>query len=89
MTTSLNPQEALNRPRWYIQNGEPGGDLLLEEGIPVKTMAALASMGHRIRPVSGMDRGIFGRGQIIRYDSSARVMRGGSEPRADGQIAAF
>ena len=86
---NLNPQEALNRPRWYIQNGEPGGDLLLEEGIPVKTMAALADRGHRIRPVSGLNRGLFGRGQIIRYDSSARAMHGGSEPRADGQIAAF
>ena len=85
----LNPQEALNRPRWHIQNGEPGGDLLLEEDIPVKTMAELASRGHRIRPVSGMGRGIFGRGQIIRYESSAGLMHGGSEPRSDGQIAAF
>ena len=30
----LNPQEALNRPRWYIQNGDPGGELLVEEGVP-------------------------------------------------------
>ena len=28
----LNPQEALNRPRWQIQNGDPGGALLIEEG---------------------------------------------------------
>ncbi len=85
----LNPQEALNRPRWYIQNGEPGGELFVEEGISVKTMAALADLGHRLRPVSGMGRGVFGRGQIIRYDAFADVMHGGSEPRSDGQIAAF
>ena len=84
---ALNPQEALNRPRWYIQDGAPGGALLLEEGLPVKTMAALAARGHRVRPISGMRRGIFGRGQVIRRVDG--VLHGGSEPRADGQIAAF
>ena len=85
----LNPQEALNRPRWYLADGQPGGDLWMEEGNPLKTMAALADRGHRIRPVSGRSRRIFGRGQIIRYDADAGVMHGGSEPRSDGQIAAF
>ena len=86
---NLNPQEALNRPRWQIQNGEPGGNLLIEEGTPFKTMAALAERGHRIQPEAGLGRGNFGRGQIIRYDAYAGVMHGGSEPRSDGQIAAF
>jgi gamma-glutamyltranspeptidase/glutathione hydrolase len=85
----LNPQEALNRPRWNIDSGDPGGEVLVEEGIPVKTMAKLASMGHKIRPVSGIERGVFGRGQIIRYDSYSEVIHGGSEPRSDGLIAAF
>ena len=85
----LNPQEALNRPRWMIQNGDPGGNLLIEEGTPFKTMADLAARGHRIQPESGLGRGNFGRGQIIRWDAEAGVMHGGSEPRADGQIAAF
>lgn len=83
----LNPQEALNRPRWYIKDGSPGGDLLIEEGLPYATLAALASMGHRLVPVSGLRRGIFGRGQVIRAVDG--VLHGGSEPRADGQIAAF
>ena len=86
---SLNPQEALNRPRWYLQDGCPDGDLWVEEGTPLKTMAALANLGHRIRPVAGRGRSIFGRGQIIRYDADAQVMHGGSEPRSDGQMAAF
>ncbi len=86
---NLNPQEALNRPRWQIQNGEPGGNLLIEEGTPFKTMAALAERGQRIQPEAGLGRGNFGRGQIIRYDAYAGVMHGGSEPRSDGQIAAF
>ncbi|MCY4073349.1 MAG: gamma-glutamyltransferase [Chloroflexi bacterium] len=85
----LNPQEALNRPRWYVDRGDPGGNLLIEEGTPFKTMADLAERGHRIQPESGLGRGNFGRGQVIRYDAETGVMHGGSEPRADGQIAAF
>ena len=85
----LNPQEALNRPRWYVDRGDPGGALLIEEGTPFKTLADLAERGHRIRPEAGLGRGNFGRGQIIRYDAETGVMHGGSEPRADGQIAAF
>ena len=85
----LNPQEALNRPRWMIENGDPAGELLIEEGTPFKTMGDLAERGHRIQPKAGLGRGTFGRGQIIRYDAFSGVMHGGSEPRADGQIAAF
>ena len=85
----LNPQEALNRPRWMIENGDPAGELLIEEGTPFKTMGDLAERGHRIQPKAGLGRGTFGRGQIIRYDALSGVMHGGSEPRADGQIAAF
>ena len=85
----LNPQEALNRPRWQVDGGDPGGALLMEEGAPFKTMADLAERGHRIQPEAGLGRGNFGRGQIIRYDADSGVMHGGSEPRADGQIAAF
>ena len=85
----LNPQEALNRPRWYIDRGDPGGALLIEDGSPFKTLADLAERGHRIQPEAGLGRGNFGRGQIIRYDAETGVLHGGSEPRADGQIAAF
>ena len=85
----LNPQEALNRPRWQVHNGDPAGALLIEDGTPFKTLADLAERGHRIQPEAGLGRGNFGRGQIIRYDPETGVMHGGSEPRADGQIAAF
>ena len=83
----LNPQEALNRPRWQVSGGDPGGALLIEDGTPFKTLADLAERGHRIQPEAGLGRGNFGRGQIIRLVDG--VMHGGSEPRADGQIAAF
>ncbi|MCY4246049.1 MAG: gamma-glutamyltransferase [Chloroflexi bacterium] len=83
----LNPQEALDRPRWHIKDGSPGGELLVEAGLPYATLTALASMGHRLVPIGGLGRGVFGRGQVIRYVDG--VLHGGSEPRADGQIAAF
>ncbi|MCE2490647.1 MAG: gamma-glutamyltransferase, partial [Anaerolineae bacterium] len=86
---NLDPQEALNRPRWMVADGQPDGELLLEEGVPVRTIAALAEKGHRVRPVSGWGRRVFGRGQIILRDAESGVLRGGSEPRADGLVAAF
>ena len=85
----LNPQEALNRPRWLLSDGTGDSALWLEEGIPVATMARLADMGHRVRPVSGYLRGVFGDGQIIRRDAETGVLYGGSDPRKDGLTAAF
>lgn len=85
----LNPQEALNRPRWCLLDGTSDSALALEEGVPVKTMARLADLGHRVRPVSGRARGVFGDGQIILRDSETGVLYGGSDPRKDGQTAAF
>jgi gamma-glutamyltranspeptidase/glutathione hydrolase len=85
----LNPQEALNRPRWRLDSGTSDSVLALEEGIPISTMARLAEMGHRVRPVSGAGRGMFGDGQIIRRDAATGVLFGGSDPRKDGQTAAF
>jgi gamma-glutamyltranspeptidase/glutathione hydrolase len=85
----LNPQEALNRPRWCLEAGTGDSTLALEEGIPTATMARLAEMGHKVRPVSGRARGLFGDGQIIRRDADTGVLFGGSDPRKDGLTAAF
>lgn len=80
----LDPQAALDRPRFCIQPNNPQGLIQLEEGIPVKTMAALAEKGHPVVPVSGYARATFGRGQIIRRDPENGVFWAGSDPRADG-----
>jgi gamma-glutamyltranspeptidase/glutathione hydrolase len=84
----LNPQEALDRPRWYLMGGTPVSTVALEEGVPVHVMSQLADMGHQVRPVSGRGRGVFGSGQIIRRDPNG-VLYGGSDPRKDGLVAAF
>ncbi|MBI3159081.1 MAG: gamma-glutamyltransferase family protein [Chloroflexi bacterium] len=80
----LDPQAALDRPRFCIDDGTAGGAVALEEGIPVETMSALAQMGHPVRPASGMARTLFGRGQVILRDRETGVLWGGSDPRADG-----
>jgi gamma-glutamyltranspeptidase/glutathione hydrolase len=85
----LNPQEALNRPRFCLEDGTGASVLALEEGLPVSAMARLAELGHRVRPASGRGRGVFGDGQIIRRDADTGVLFGGSDPRKDGLTAAF
>jgi gamma-glutamyltranspeptidase / glutathione hydrolase len=80
----LDPQAALDRPRYCIEPDDRGGQVALEEGIAPEVMAALKEMGHPIEAVSGMGRSLFGRGQIIRRDPQTGVLCGGSDPRADG-----
>ena len=85
----LNPQEALDRPRFRVQMDEGGDVLALEHGIPVRTMTRLAELGHAVRPIAGAGRALFGSGQIIRRDAETGVLYGGSDPRKDGLVAAF
>ena len=86
---NLDPQAALDRPRFCILDGQAGGIVALEEGLPVQEMAALAEMGHPVQPVSGIGRHVFGRGQIIRRDPDSGVLCGGSDPRADGCVMSY
>ncbi len=80
----LDPQAALDRPRFSIMDGSAGGRVALEHGIPASSMAALEEMGHEVELVSGHDRAVFGRGQIIFREPESEVLWGGSDPRADG-----
>ena len=50
---ALDPQSALDRPRFCLQDGQVAGGVSLEEGIPVQVMSALAQMGHPVTPESG------------------------------------
>lgn len=84
-----NPQDALDRPRFCLVDGTGSSILALEEGIPVKTMARLAELGHTVQPVAGIGRAVFGGGQIIRRSPENGVLMGGSDPRKDGLVAAF
>jgi gamma-glutamyltranspeptidase/glutathione hydrolase len=85
----LDPQSALDRPRFCILGGDPGGSVALEEGIPVKAMSDLADLGQPLFPVSGFGRSMFGRGQVILRDPASGVLAGGSDPRADGCVMTY
>jgi len=79
-----DPQSALDRARLCIEDGTAGGKVALEQGIPQDTVVQLEGMGHHVYPVSGYERALFGRGQIILRDRQSDVLWGGSDPRADG-----
>lgn len=88
------PQAALDAPRFCIGAGMPdAGDLLdtvyLEDGIDEKVAQELRGMGHNVELVDGFQRGMFGRGQVIRchMEDGRHVFSAGSDPRGDG--AAF
>lgn len=83
MLDGLDPQSALDLPRFCLEDGNPFDAVALEEGLPVSVMSALAEMGHPVRPVSGWGRALFGRGQVILRDNGG-TLSAGSDPRADG-----
>lgn len=90
-----NPQSALDAPRFCIGAGLPDqGKVLdrtvyLEEGIDETVARQLQALGHEIQVIRGYQRGIFGRGQVIRChtEEGRHVYSAGSDPRGDG--AAF
>jgi len=90
----MNPQQALDAPRICIGAGLPdmgdtqGNAVYVEEGVSEATIAGLRKLGHKIEVLHGLDRAMFGRGQIIRRhldeESGIEVYSGGSDPRGDG-----
>ena len=80
----MDPQTALDQPRFCITDGEHNGMVALEKGLDIETMAELSQMGHKISPTTGHQRAIFGRGQIVLRDRESGVLWVGRDPRADG-----
>lgn len=80
----LDPQSALDLPRFCIDVEKAGGRVAIEEGMPMKTIDGLAKLGHPVYKVTGYERDLFGRGQVILRDAETGVLWAGSDPRADG-----
>ena len=85
----VDPQAALDRPRFCIDVDESGGRVAIEEGTPEATFTGLQKMGHPVYAVSGYERALFGRGQVILRDADSGVLCAGSDPRADGCAGAL
>ena len=80
----LDPQAALDLPRFCIDVEESGGRVALEEGIPAQVFDELNRMGHPVYSASGLERSLFGKGQVILREAQTGVLCAGSDPRADG-----
>jgi gamma-glutamyltranspeptidase/glutathione hydrolase len=63
---------------------EAGGRVAIEEGMPEAAFSGLEKMEHPVYSVTGYDRALFGRGQVILRDAITGVLTAGSDPRADG-----
>ena len=95
MVFGMDPQKALDAPRFCIgagtpESGEVLGRVFLEEGIADDVVERLGigegGLGHDVVVIRGWDRERFGRGQVIRchYDGGRVVYSAGSDPRGDG-----
>lgn len=81
----LDPQQAIDLPRFCIADGTRDGKVFLETGIDEKVLKELKAKGHDLKTNTiGHDRSVFGRAQIIRRDRRTGVLWAGSDGRADG-----
>lgn len=84
----MDPQEALDAPRFCIE----GEEVKFEDNFPEEIIRDLENRGHRIKVISGRDKFVFGRGQLIIKsidDKGNQILCGGSDPRADGMTIGY
>jgi gamma-glutamyltranspeptidase/glutathione hydrolase len=74
----MNPQSALDAPRWMWQSGKR---VTLELGIPEHVAAALRHRGHEVEYAAL--NAVFGRGQMILRNEHG-TLTAATEPRCDG-----
>eukprot|EP00986_Skeletonema_menzelii_P013428 scaffold7791_cov146-Skeletonema_menzelii.AAC.2 len=85
VANGLDPQTAVDAPRFCILDGSQNGKVFIETGFNEDTISKLATFGHDMEPnVSGHEREIFGRAQIITRDRETGILAAGSDGRADG-----
>ena len=80
----LNPQAALDAPRWQWLSGKKIG---LEPTVPQQIVQGLAARGHEVDIASDVTS--YGRGQILLRDPETGTLCGATESRTDGHIAAW
>ena len=79
-----DPQTALDAPRWRVQTGNT---IILEHGLPAKTIEGLRARGHQIDKDSSDQAYGFGGGQIIWRAEDGYIA--GSDSRKDGAAVGF
>jgi gamma-glutamyltranspeptidase/glutathione hydrolase len=79
----LNPQQALDAPRWQWQRE---CRFLVESNFPIEIAKQLAAKGHKVE--IALENASFGRGQMILRGPDGSLV-GGTEKRTDGSIACY
>lgn len=81
LVEGLNPQDALNKPRWQWVGDK---NIEVENSFDKEVVKALIKRGHHVTVKE--DNTSFGRGEII-WRNKDDVFCGGCEPRTDASIA--
>jgi gamma-glutamyltranspeptidase/glutathione hydrolase len=80
----MNPQAALDCPRWLWFGHKRVG---LEHDVPGAIVASMSDRGYQVNVDADLTN--YGRGQIILRDPKTGVLCGGTEKRTDGFIACY
>ncbi|PZU61062.1 MAG: gamma-glutamyltransferase [Sphingobium sp.] len=82
-------QEAISAPRWLLGRtwGEQSTTLKLEDGFDAALYAQLASAGHDVERVGPLTAMMGHAGAIVRHADGG--LEGATDPRSDGQVAAW
>ncbi|MGE5307257.1 MAG: gamma-glutamyltransferase [Alphaproteobacteria bacterium] len=87
----MNPQSAVEAPRWSHQPGTPPRDQLpeelrMEDGFDPDVVEALRAKGHKITVV---DRWSFGSAKVIVRDAATGTWMAGADPRREAYALAW
>jgi gamma-glutamyltranspeptidase/glutathione hydrolase len=84
----LDVQQAVSRPRWYLDRSDPAAPkLMMERGPTPDLCEALGARGHQVVPLGHLEE-LMGHAQFIRLEEGS-VLSGAADPRSDGQALAF
>lgn len=90
LACGMDPQAAIDQPRFCIADGTHNGTVMMEGGIDDEIIMSLAEKGHNmVFDLEGFNRSIFGKAQIIKRDRTTGVLWAGSDGRSDGCAMGF
>lgn len=84
----LEPQAAIETPRWRSFTDEQGALVRIEPGVGSDAIAGLERRGHRVVVSEEWDESM-GHAQMIRIDRARSVLAGGADPRGDGSAVGW
>ena len=87
----MDPQTAVESPRWSHQPGTPPRDkapeeLRIEEGFDAEAVEALSEKGHKVAVVN---RWSFGSAKVILRDTESGTLMAGADPRREAYAIGY